>query len=113
MMAYSNLGGASYVEIGLATKDDILTEVSTIVDIAKKYNKTAAQVCLRWGIQRGTTIVPKTATKSRLPENIDLFSWTMTEEEMKSIDALNKNKRFNDPGVYAEGGFGTFYPMYS
>jgi len=113
MMAYSNLGGASYVEIGLATKNDILTEVPTIVDIAKKYNKTAAQVCLRWGIQRGTTIVPKTATKSRLPENIDLFSWTMTEDEMKSIDALNKNQRFNDPGNYAEGGFGTFYPMYS
>lgn len=112
-MAYSNLGGASYIEIGLAGKEDVLTEVPTIVDLAKKYEKTPAQICLRWGVQRGCVIVPKTATKSRLPENIDVFNWTLTDDEMKSIDALDRNKRFNDPGTYAEPGMGTFYPMYS
>lgn len=112
-MAYSNLGGASYVEIGLAEKEELLTEVPTIVNLAAKYNKTAAQICLRWAVQRGCTIVPKTATKSRLPENISVFDWTLTKEEMTSIDALDKNKRYNDPGTYAEGGFGTYYPMYS
>jgi len=111
-MAYSNLGGASYIEIGLAGKNDVLSEVPTIVDLGKKYEKTPAQICLRWAVQRGCVIVPKTATKSRLPENIDVFNWTMTADEMKSIDALDKNQRFNDPGNYAEG-IGTFYPMYA
>lgn len=111
-MAYSNLAGSSYIEIGLATKDDILTELPVMKTIAEAHGKTTAQVALRWGIQRGCTIVPKTATKSRLAENIDLFSWSLTEDEMKTINGLDKKQRFNDPGVYAEGGFGTYYPMY-
>jgi len=37
----------------------------------------------------------------------------MTADEMKTIDALDKNKRYNDPGTYAEPGMGTFYPMYA
>ena len=80
--------------------------------MAAKYSKTPAQVVLRWGVQRGTVCIPKTSNKERLAENFDLFSFSLTEEEMNSITALNKNKRFNDPGVYAEPAFGYFYPIY-
>merc|ERR1712166_1733353 len=80
--------------------------------IAEAHGKTTAQVALKWGVQRGCTIVPKTATLSRLPENLDVFSWTLTEDEMKIVDGLDKKQRFNDPGNYAEDGFGTYYPMY-
>jgi len=113
MMAYSNLGGASYIEIGLAKETDKLTDLPIMKTIAARVGKTTAQVALRWAIQRNTVMVPKTATKSRLAENLDVFNWTLTEEEMGQIDALDKNKRFNDPGVYAEDGMGTFYPMYA
>jgi D-xylose reductase len=83
-----------------------------IKDLAAKYNKTPAQIVLRWGVQRGTTIIPKTSKKERLAENIDLFNFTLTHDEVKSIDSLNKDKRFNDPGHYAEGAFKQFYPIW-
>lgn len=63
-------------------------------------------------MQRGTTIIPKTAKKERLAENMNLFDFYLTQEEMEGIDALNKDKRFNDPGNYAEPAFKCFYPIY-
>jgi len=112
MMGYSNLGHASYTELGMATSEDSCLDLPLIADMAAKYSKTPAQVILRWGVQRGTVCIPKTSSKERLAENIDLFSFSLTEDEMKSITALNKNKRFNDPGSYAEPAFGHFYPIY-
>jgi D-xylose reductase len=112
MMGYSNLGGSSYVEIGLAGENDILTETPTMKELAAKYNKTAAQICLKWGVQRGTAIVPKTANPARLIENINFFDFEMTAEDMASIDKLNRNQRYNDPANYCEKFMNTHYPMY-
>jgi len=112
VMAYSNLGAASYVEIGLATEADSCLTPQVVKDLAAKYNKSAGQVVLRWGVQRGTTVIPKTAKKERLAENAGLFDFALTEEEMASIDALDKNKRYNDPAVYAESAFKCFCPIY-
>jgi len=50
MMAYSNLGSASYVELGGATESDSCLDVQVIKDIAAKHGKTTAQVVLRWGV---------------------------------------------------------------
>ena len=63
-------------------------------------------------MQRGTAIIPKTVKKERLAENIALFDFTLQDSEMKQIDDLNQNRRFNDPGFFAEGAFGTFAPIY-
>ena len=112
LMAYSNLGGSSYVEIGLAGNNDILTETETIKGIAAAHNKTPAQICLKWGIQRGTTIVPKTSNPARLLENINHFDYTLTDEQMTAIDKLDRNQRYNDPSNYCEKFMGTHYPMY-
>ena len=60
VMAYSNFGSLSYVELKMATEADTCLLSPAIVEAAKKYNKTPAQVTLRWAIQRGTVVIPKT-----------------------------------------------------
>lgn len=86
MMAYSNLGAASYVEIGLASAEDSCLTSPVVNEIATKHGKTAGQILLRWGVQRGTTVIPKTVKKERLAENIDLFTFNLSQEEMTAIN---------------------------
>jgi len=110
--AFSNLGAGSYVELGMATQQESCLEEAIVKEIAGKHGKTPAQVVLRWAVQRGTAAIPKTTKPERLAENFDLFTFTLSEEEMKSVSALNKNRRFNDPGHFCEAAFSTFYPIY-
>jgi len=78
-------------------RGEILNE-PTIVEIGKKYGKTPAQVVLRWDLQNGVVTIPKSVTPTRIKENADLFDFSLTDEEMKQIDALNLNKRIGaDP----------------
>ena len=110
--AFSPLGAGSYVPLGMATDaDSVLTE-PTVQAIAKARGKTAAQVVLRWGVQRGTAVIPKTSRVERLRENISIFDFELTEDEMQSISKLDRNQRFNDPGVFCEKAFGCYYPIY-
>ncbi|MFK8015380.1 MAG: aldo/keto reductase [Gammaproteobacteria bacterium] len=110
--AFSPLGALSYVALDMAgAADSVLTE-PVVVEAAAQVGRTPAQVVLRWGIQRGTAIIPKTSRKERLIENLALFDFSLTDEQMRSISALNQNRRFNDPGVFCEQAFGTFYPIY-
>ena len=60
--------------------------------MAKKYNKTNVQIILRWHIQKGFIIFPRTKKEEHLKENINIFDFELTEDEMKLIDALDKNK---------------------
>ncbi|KAF0996218.1 aldo/keto reductase [Geobacillus sp. TFV-3] len=73
-------------------RGEILSE-PTIVDIGRKYGKTPAQVVLRWDLQHGVVTIPKSVTPARIKENADIFDFSLTDEEMKLIDALNLNKR--------------------
>ena len=74
--------------------------------------RTPAQVLLRWGVQRGTAIIPKTSNVERLAENIALYDFELTAAEMSDISALNKNRRYNDPADFCEIAFNTFFPIY-
>lgn len=65
-----------------------------ILDLAKKYEKTPAQVVLRWGLQLGVVLIPKSVHKDRIIENTDIFDFVLTQEEMASFDILESNKRF-------------------
>ena len=96
----------------MATDADTCLLSEAVIIPAKKYTKTPAQVVLRWHIQRNTISIPKTIKKERLEENINVFDFELTQEEMKAISALNKNIRYNDPGAFAEAAFGCFYPIY-
>ena len=68
-----------------------------IVELAKKHNKTPAQVLLRWATQRGLAIIPKSTTIDRLKENLESVSFDLADEEVKKISSLNQNIRFNNP----------------
>ena len=68
-------------------------EDDTIVEIAKRHDKSPAQVILRWHLQNGVAVIPKSVTPSRIKENIQVFDFTLTKEEMAAIDALNLDER--------------------
>ena len=110
--AFSPLGAPSYVPLGMAKETDSLLINQDILEIADVVQRTPAQVLLRWGVQRGTAVVPKTSQPKRLKENISLFDFSLSEEHMLIIDGLNKNHRFNDPGDFCEQAFNTFFPIY-
>jgi methylglyoxal/glyoxal reductase len=64
-----------------------------VQEMAKSVGKSAAQVILRWDLQHGIITIPKSMTESRMKENISLFDFELSEEQMKQIDELNENKR--------------------
>lgn len=110
--AFSPLGALSYVSLDMATDDDTVLTAAPVVAAAERVGRTPAQVVLRWGVQRGTSIIPKTTRRERLIENIALFDFELSDAEMAAISALNQNRRFNDPAVFCEAAFGMFYPIY-
>ncbi len=65
----------------------------TLVDIANKYNKTTAQVIIRWNLQRDVIVLPKSVTKERIISNYDVFDFELTQEELQIISNMNTNKR--------------------
>ncbi len=68
-----------------------LFENETLVNIGKKYNKSAAQVILRWLIERGVIIACKSTHIKRMEQNFNVFDFKLTNEEMKEIKKLNQN----------------------
>ncbi len=110
--AFSPLGALSYVSLDMATAADTVLTAAPVVAAAGRTGRTPAQVVLRWGVQRGTAIIPKTTRPERMRENLALFDFELTDAEMQAISALNQNRRFNDPGVFCEKAFGKFYPIY-
>ena len=65
-------------------KHGIFTD-SELVEIGKKYNKTAAQVALRWNVQRGVSIIPKSVHVERMEQNLDIWDFSLTAEEMATV----------------------------
>jgi 2,5-diketo-D-gluconate reductase A len=73
----------------------------TIVEIAKDVGKTPAQVVLRWHIERGDIVFPKSVTPARIRENIDIFDFELSGEDVEAITALNRNQRTGpDPDTF-------------
>ena len=61
--------------------------------IAGAHGKTPAQVMLRWGLQHGRSVIPKSTRPARIAENIDVFDFELTADEMAAIDALDTGRR--------------------
>lgn len=70
-----------------------LFEDPTLMEIAEAHGKTVAQVMLRWDIQHGVVTIPKSIREKRIVENADVFDFSLTDEEMKRIDGMNKDER--------------------
>lgn len=77
--------------------DKALQEETVLMELAKKYNKSSAQIILRWHVQNENIIIPGSTNLEHIKENIDLFDFELTEDEMKKIDKINKNKRYYIP----------------
>ncbi|MGW0883968.1 aldo/keto reductase [Streptomyces sp. NPDC002671] len=81
-----------------------LLEVPAIVAIAQKHNRTPAQIVLRWHIQLGNVVIPKSVTPSRIRENIDVFDFSLDTEDLAAISALNEDRRLGpDPAAFDVG----------
>jgi len=99
---YSSFGAQSYVELtwDKAVQCPSLLHQKIITDIAHAHGKSAAQVLLKWAVQRGIAVIPKSNNYERLLENLDLFGFSLSDQEIHEISALNVDLRFNDPGEY-------------
>ncbi len=112
LTAFSPFGADSYLPLGMAEESERLLAHPTLEKIAATHQKSPAQIALRWAIQRGTVPIPKTQSPDHLRENFDLFEFTLSSEELQAISALDQHKRFNDPAVFGEKAFNTFYPIF-
>ncbi|MGV9282713.1 aldo/keto reductase [Streptomyces sp. NPDC003730] len=75
-----------------------ILDIPAIVAIAQKHGRTPAQVVLRWHLQLGNVVIPKSVTPSRIKENIDVFGFTLDDEDLAAISALNEDRRLGpDP----------------
>jgi D-xylose reductase len=96
----------------MATANESVLEHPEVLNIARECNRSAAQVVLRWGVQRGTAVIPKSSHPGRLAENLDVFDFSLSSEQMNAIHRLDRHQRFNDPGAFCESAFDCFFPIY-
>jgi diketogulonate reductase-like aldo/keto reductase len=84
----------------LAKGGNLLSEPA-IVALAEKHGRTPAQVVIRWHLQLGNVVIPKSVTPSRIRENIDVFGFTLTNDEVASLSTLDKGERTGpDPDTF-------------
>lgn len=86
----------------LSAGQNRLFENETLIDIAKSHNKTVAQVVLRWLIQRGIVPIVKSSNLNRMKENIDVFDFELSSEEMQMIFALDTGRTCFSPRTTGE-----------
>lgn len=90
---------ALHAELGIATEawsplaQGAVLGDEAITNIAERHGRSPAQVVLRWHLQLGTIVIPKSVTPARIRENIDVFDFTLTDEEMAAIAALDRGLR--------------------
>ena len=82
----------SWYPLGHAN-EGLLNE-KVFIELGKKYNKTPAQIILRWHIEEGYIVFPKTTNEKHMKENIDIFDFSLTSDEMNEISKLDCGKRF-------------------
>lgn len=64
----------------------------TLVSIGKKYGKTSAQVILRWNVQRGVVVIPKSVKKERIEQNFDIWDFELSDDDMQKIALMDTGK---------------------
>lgn len=74
-----------------------VAEDATLTEIGEKHGKSAAQVTLRWLLQRGACAIPKSATPERIAHNFDVFDFELSDDEMARISGLERGERLVDP----------------
>ena len=87
----------------LASGGDVLTD-PVIVGIAQRLQRTTAQVILRWHLQLGNVVIPKSVTPSRIAQNFEVFDFELTDDDLAAIRGLDKDQRTGpDPKEFSAG----------
>ncbi|XP_048774354.2 aldo-keto reductase family 1 member B7-like [Ostrea edulis] len=108
--AYAPLGNPNRTWAG--DTDPIVFEEPLLKTIAEKKNKTVAQVCLRFLLQRNIIVIPKSVTPHRIKENFDILDFKLTDDEMKSIWSMDKGKRFYAEDIAKDHKYYPFHDEY-
>ena len=110
VVAYSPLGSP---DRPWAKPDDpSLLQEPRIVDIAQRHGKEPAQILIKFQAQRGVVVIPKSVTKSRILSNIQIFDFTLSDEEMKTIASFDRGYRFCPFAQYKEHQHYPFHEEY-
>lgn len=99
--AYSPLGSGD--RPWASADDPSLLQDPRLGAIAQRYQKTPAQIILRWHVQRGVACIPKSVTPSRIQQNLQVFDFSLSSDDMKLISSFNRNERFIVPTVERDG----------
>jgi 2,5-diketo-D-gluconate reductase A len=91
--AYGNDNGIATEAWSPLAKGGSLLSEPLVQQLAKTYDRTPAQVVLRWHLQRGTLVIPKSVTPSRIAENLNILDFTLTDSDLTTLSALNRNER--------------------
>lgn len=104
-----NIALQAWYPLGGRDNDSIMSE-SLVQELAEKHGKSPAQVLLRWHIQQGHIVIPGSKTPSHIAQNIDLFDFVLTDEDMAKIDSLDKGKPFFEHNDEVLAGFLAYVP---
>ena len=104
-----NIALQAWYPLGGRGNDSIMSE-PLVQGLAEKHGKSAAQVLLRWHIQQGHIVIPGSKTPSHIAQNIDLFDFVLTDEDMAQIDSLDKGKPFFEHNDEVLAGFLAYVP---
>jgi len=100
LTAYSPLGSLDRIEAFKTNDEPILLKNPQLQQIAQNHNCTVAQVLIKWAINRGTVVIPKSVNKARLKENFDAVNVNLTDKDMSLINKLNINFRYLNPSFF-------------
>ncbi|XP_061762391.1 aldo-keto reductase family 1 member A1-A isoform X2 [Nerophis ophidion] len=101
LTAYSPLGSGD--RPWASADEPCLLQDHRLGEISKRCHKTPAQIILRWHLQRGVVCIPKSVTPSRIQQNLQVFDFTLSEQDMKLIDSFSCSNRFIVPTVEMDG----------
>lgn len=100
LTAYSPLGSSDRPAALKAQDEPVLLKDPTILEIADKHQVTTAQVLIRWAIQRGTAVIPKSVNSGRIEQNLAAANVVLTAADMAAIAALDRHRRYVDGSIW-------------
>ncbi|MFJ7962722.1 aldo/keto reductase [Streptomyces sp. NPDC096324] len=108
--AWSPIGGITFYP-GYGEHRTSVLEDPAVTAIAKAHGKSPAQVLLRWGLQQGRSVIPKSTKRERIAENLDVFDFDLSADELNALDALETGRRGGpEPDAVTLADFGRAIP---
>jgi diketogulonate reductase-like aldo/keto reductase len=88
----------------VAADDPVVMEDATLCEIAKKHSKTPQQVAIKFQLQRGLSVIPKSTTPARIEQNFDVFDFDISEDDMAALLKVDRHLRFCNPMIQLKSG---------